>query len=70
MTSGMEAAQHGPSKFWYLVPILFGIIGGVIMYFALRGRDSKMAKKGLLLGILLIVAQVAISMALMFFGRS
>jgi hypothetical protein len=70
MTSGMETTQNGPSKFWYLLPILFGIIGGLIMYLALRGRDAKMAKKGLLLGVLLIVAQIVISMAMLFFGWS
>lgn len=69
MTSGMEATQNSPSKFWYLLPILFGIIGGLIMYFALRGRDAKMAKMGILLGVLLVVAQIAVSMAILYFGR-
>jgi hypothetical protein len=39
------------------------------MYFALTNRDAKMAKKRLLLSILLlIVAEIAISMAIAFFG--
>jgi hypothetical protein len=38
------------------LPIFIGIIGGLIMYFALRNRDAKMAKKRLLLSILLLIA--------------
>jgi hypothetical protein len=70
MASGVEATQKGPSKFWYLLPIFLEVIGGIIMYFAIRRRDPKMAKKGLLLGVLLLVAQVAISMAMLYFGWS
>jgi hypothetical protein len=51
-----------------LLPIFIGIIGGLIMYFALRNRDAKMAKKRLLLSILLLIAEIAISMAIAFFG--
>ena len=42
-----------PSKAWYLVPIFFGIIGGLVMYLVLKDQDGKMAKKGLTLGIVL-----------------
>ena len=69
MVSGIEATQKDPSKAWYLLPIFIRIIGGLIMYFALTNRDAKMAKKRLLLSILLlIVAEIAISMAIAFFG--
>lgn len=37
------------------------------MYFALRNRDAKMAKKRLLLSILLLIAEIAISMAIAIF---
>jgi heme/copper-type cytochrome/quinol oxidase subunit 2 len=53
--------------FTYLLPIFIGIIGGLIMYFALRNRDAKMAKKRLLLSILLLIAEIAISMAIAIF---
>jgi hypothetical protein len=66
--SGIEATQKGPSKAWYLLPIFIRIIGGLIMYFALTNRDAKMAKKRLLLSILLLIAEIAISMAIAFFG--
>jgi len=68
MVSGIEATQKGPSKAWYLLQIFIRIIGGLIMYFALKNRDAKMAKKRLLLSILLLIAEIAISMAIAFFG--
>ena len=66
VVSGIEATQKGPSKAWYLLPIFIRIIGG--LYFALTNRDAKMAKKRLLLSILLLIAEIAISMAIAFFG--
>ena len=68
MAPGIEATQKGPSKAWYLFPIFIRIIGGLIMYFALTNRDAKMAKKRLLLSIHLLIAEIAISMAIAFFG--
>ena len=38
------------SRAWYLLPIFFGIIGGIIMYVLLRKQNRSMAKKGLILG--------------------
>ena len=38
------------------------------MYFVLTNRDAKMAKKRLLLNIHLHIAEIAISMAIAFFG--
>ena len=44
-----------PSNFWYLLPIFFGIIGGIIGYFAIRDRDRKMAKNLLIVSIVILV---------------
>jgi ABC-type spermidine/putrescine transport system permease subunit II len=41
------------SGFWFLLPIFFSIIGGIIAYFAIRDDDPKRAKSCLLLGIIL-----------------
>lgn len=46
---------------WYILPILFGWIGGIIGYFAVRHDDPKLAKGVLILGIVLTVALIAIS---------
>jgi hypothetical protein len=37
---------------WYLVPIFLGIIGGVIMWLALRKEDPRKAKKGLIVAVI------------------
>ena len=42
-----------PSSAWYLLPIFFGIIGGLIMFFVIKDEDRKMAKKGFIIGIIL-----------------
>ena len=42
------------SNWWYLLPIFFGIIGGIIAYFAIRRDDREKAKKCLYLGLILV----------------
>lgn len=39
---------------WYLAPIFLGIIGGLIMYLVLKDENPKMAKKGLILSLVLV----------------
>ena len=55
------------SNWWYIVPILFGIIGGIIGYYALRRDDPQKAKKCLYLGLILtainIVANIILASA-------
>ena len=46
------------SNWWYLVPILFGIIGGIIGYFALRRDAPEKAKKCLYIGLILTVINI------------
>ena len=46
------------SNWWYLAPLLGGIIGGVCAYFALRKDDLPKAKKCLYVGIIMIVIGV------------
>lgn len=38
------------SRWWFLLPILLNVIGGVIAYFVLRHDDPTKAKNCLLLG--------------------
>jgi|TARA_B110000211_G_scaffold127754_1_gene146774 bacteriorhodopsin len=47
-----------PSKIWYLVPILFSILGGIVMYLGVKDRSPEMAKKGLIVGILISVIPI------------
>ena len=36
------------SNWWYILPILFGIIGGIIAYFAIRKDRHKIIESDLL----------------------
>jgi hypothetical protein len=68
LTYGREETEDRPSKAWYAVPILLGIIGGLIMYFALRGRDERMAKLGCVVGIMMFFVSIGGGAAIIFFG--
>ena len=48
------------SKRWYLLPIFFDIIGGIICYYALRNDDKKLAQNCLKLGVILFLVNIAI----------
>ena len=53
-----------PSKAWYLLPIFFGIVGGVIGYFVLRKRDREFAERVLIIGLVMILAGGLVSFLL------
>jgi predicted PurR-regulated permease PerM len=46
------------TKLWYLAPIFLGIIGGLVMYLVLKDTNPKMAKKGLVVSIAIVLAVV------------
>ena len=52
------------SNWWYLVPILFGILGGIIGYFALRRDAPEKAKNCLYLGLILTSINIIANIAL------
>ena len=52
------------SRWWYLVPILFGLVGGGIGYFALRKDDPKKAKNCLIIGGILTIINIVVSISL------
>jgi len=56
--------QNIRSRWWYLVPILFGLVGGVIGYFALRKDDPHKAKNCLILGGILTIFNIVMSISL------
>jgi hypothetical protein len=45
------ASAEKPSNWWYLLPILFGILGGIIGYIVIKVKDEKMAKNILYVGL-------------------
>ena len=46
------------SGLWYLLPILFGIIGGVIAWFVIKDNDPKKAKNCIYLGLVLLAINI------------
>ena len=52
------------SNWWYLLPIFFGIIGGIIAYFALRRDDREKAKKCMYLGLILLAVGIILDISL------
>ncbi len=50
-----------PSWLWYLVPLGFGIFGGIIGYYAIVDRNKEMAKMLLITGIIITVVSALIS---------
>jgi len=56
------------SRWWYLVPIFFGLIGGIIAYFAIRRDDPQKAKNCLWVGIILTVINVIVNISLVSTG--
>ena len=56
------------SNWWYLVPILFGIIGGIIGYYALRRDAPEKAKKCLDLGLSITAINIIANIALISVG--
>ena len=64
----MEAGRR--SSLWFLLPIFFNIIGGVIAYFIIKDDDPRKAKNCLLLGIILTAISVAIFVVPILIGIS
>jgi hypothetical protein len=52
----MQVKQR--SSLWFLLPILFSVIGGIIAYFVIKEDDPKKAKNCLYLGIVLAAIPV------------
>ena len=51
----MSYPQKTRSNAWFLLPIFFGVIGGIIAFFILRHDDPHKAKNCLYLGLALMV---------------
>ena len=54
------------SNWWYVLPILLGVVGGLISYFIIRSDDRQKAKNTLYLGLTLTAIEIAVNV--LFFG--
>jgi ribosomal protein L40E len=53
-----------PSGAWYLVPILFGFLGGTVGYFAVKDDNKNMAEDLIVIGIIVSIISFFIFMML------
>lgn len=58
------------SSWWFLLPILFNVIGGIIAYFIIKEDDPKKARDCLLLGAILTGIGIAIFVIPILIGMS
>ena len=56
-----DVEVSGPSILWYLVPLFFGIIGGIVAYIGVKDDDKEMATNLLIFGIIWTLILFAIS---------
>jgi len=52
------------SKIWYVLPVLMGIIGGLIAYFAVKKDDPKLGKNCLIVGIITFVINIGVGIVM------
>jgi len=52
------------SNWWFLLPLLIGLIGGIIAFFVLKRDDPRKAKNCLYIGIVLFGIGILINIAI------
>ncbi len=60
----MSYPEKSRSNAWFLLPIFFGVIGGIIAFFIIRNDDPRKAKNCLYLGLVLIVIGIILNIFL------
>ena len=59
--SSVQRYEPSPSLWWYLVPLFFGLLGGIVGYVGVKNEDKGMANNLLNLGIIMTVVDIAIT---------
>ena len=63
--SGGEHTEKSRSSMWYLLPILVGMIGGIIAYLIIRKDDPHKAKNCIYIGIVMMVIGIILNILLL-----
>jgi len=61
----MSYPQKSRKNTWFLLPILFGMIGGIIAYIVIRKDDPRKAKNCLYVGIIMMVSGIILNIMLL-----
>jgi len=62
----MQVKRH--SSFWFLLPIIFNVAGGIIAFFVIKEDDLKKAKNCLYLGLILAAIPILLIMVPILIG--
>ncbi len=62
-----EIQTEKPSKLWYLVPIVFGLIGGLVSYIVIKDSDKEMARNMIIVGIVMAVVPFLLIFGILLF---
>ena len=57
----MSYPEKSRSNVWFLLPIFFGMIGGIIAFFIIRHDDPRKAKNCLYLGLIMMVIGIILN---------
>jgi uncharacterized membrane protein len=60
----MSYPEKTRSNMWFLLPIFFGMIGGIVAYIIIRKDDSDKAKNCIYVGIIMMVLGVILNIVL------
>ena len=60
----MSYPERPRSNAWYLVPILFGILGGIVAFLFLRKSDPQKARNCIYIGLVMMVLGIIINIIL------
>ena len=63
--SGGEHTEISRSSMWYLLPILVGMIGGIIAYLAIRKDDPRKAKNCIYIGLVMVLIGILFNIMLL-----
>jgi len=59
-STNLHVTKGKPTLLWYLVPIIFSLLGGLIAYVGVKGEDEEMAKNLLFVGFIVFIIQFLI----------
>ena len=60
----MAYTEKTRSNAWFLLPIFFGMIGGIIAFFILRKDDPRKAKNCLYLGLVFMMIGIIFNLVI------
>jgi len=63
-----ETKTEKPTRLLYLVPIFMGLLGGVLMYIAVKDQNQGMANDGMFWGVISTIIAIIIYAGIIYFG--